>query len=122
MSSKVVIYCDECGAEKGETNNWKSISGTRSVPRFYTYHDADSDIPSSTWRLDFCGQQCITTVFQRWLDTGSVDRVPPPVAALDVEEIQSQTKEETMEQRSARLYPDGVDHKGDAVWPYSGAR
>lgn len=85
MSSKVVIYCDECGIEKGETNNWKSISGTRSVPRFYTYHEADNDVPRGNWRLDFCGQQCITTVFQRWLDTGDVDKVPPAPLEVDWE-------------------------------------
>lgn len=88
MSSKVVIYCDECGIEKGATNNWKSISGTRSEPRFYTYHDADNEVPNGYWRLDFCGQQCITTVFQRWLDTGDVDKVPPqpqPIVSIDWE-------------------------------------
>ena len=72
MGQALVTYCNDCGAKKQETNHWIQVVGTARAPRFQEFD------PSESALQDLCGQRCATTVFQRWLDTGSVTKAEVP--------------------------------------------
>jgi hypothetical protein len=60
--AKVEVYrCDECGAEKKETNHWFVISNAVGLFRIQTWNpDAVSG--------HICGEQCVHKVLQKWLE------------------------------------------------------
>lgn len=80
MSKELICRCDECGTVKGETNHWWAVMNHPTQPRFSTATEADLEEVRATFRLDYCGQYCVTTVFNRWLSTGTVLK---PVASME---------------------------------------
>lgn len=75
MSLHTVRKCDECRAPRGETNHWWAALGGAKRPQFLTARAADGvKTGPRGFRLDFCSHKCVTSAFNRWLDTGSVTR------------------------------------------------
>lgn len=79
MSERLVRACDECGKQRGAVNNWWCVIESTTQPKFMSFDHADEltrqhTIKPETVRLDYCGQSCVGTAFNRWLDTGSVVR------------------------------------------------
>lgn len=71
---------------KGDTNHWWAVMNNEQRPMFLTAANADEMQAeySDAYRLDYCGQQCVTTVFNRWLSDGSVLRQPAPAPEIGV--------------------------------------
>jgi hypothetical protein len=91
MSKELVTRCDECGILKGATNHWWVVMNHPTQPRFSTATEADLKEARATFRLDYCGQYCVTTVFNRWLSTGTVLKLvnvePPVEKAQDAKDL-----------------------------------
>jgi hypothetical protein len=68
VSAKLIITCNECGAQKGETNGWLSVyeeDNRKNICLSHTYSNAADG-------FDACGRECAQKVLERWLDTGSI--------------------------------------------------
>ncbi len=81
MSLHSVRRCDECGTNQGETNHWWAVVGSPAGPQFMTSRQADKRPAKTPFRLDHCSHKCVTTAFNRWLDTGTTRKravVHPP--------------------------------------------
>jgi hypothetical protein len=64
--AKVEVYrCDECGAEKKETNHWFLISsdGASFFAEPWSDHNAEAG-----YSAHICGEQCAHKVLQKWLE------------------------------------------------------
>ena len=108
MSLHAVRRCDECGANQGDTNHWWAVVGAPSAPSFMTSRAANRKVKMGAFRLDKCSHKCVTTAFNRWLDTGSVlkrkakrapwtaptkETVDDELAALDALQDETETEE-----------------------------
>ena len=85
MSLHMVRKCDECRAPKGAVNHWWAVVGTAKRPQFLTAKAADAKTKPRSFRLDFCSHKCVTSAFNRWLDSGSMIR--PKMVHLKVEAL-----------------------------------
>lgn len=111
MSFVSEIQCDapKCTVRKKQSNHWWILRKSTLIGGFIAFPMQDTT-PSDDDK-HICGTPCMHAALEEWMQAQMAhSAAPAPV------------EEETMEARSARLYPDGVDHKGDAVWPYSGRR
>lgn len=62
--------CNECNRLKDQINHWfvgRLVGGSFLVGRL-------ADARRDKRLRHYCGQGCLSTVFQRWLDTGSIDK------------------------------------------------
>ena len=75
MSLHTVRKCDECRSPRVEASHWWAAIGGARRPQFLTAKAADAAKGKPRgFRLDFCSHKCVTSAFNRWLDTGSVVR------------------------------------------------
>lgn len=73
MSERKVTYCNECDAERKDINHWFSAFGPVVSPSFSTFDNARDN--GDFIRADYCGQQCAIAAFQRFLNTGSIEKI-----------------------------------------------
>lgn len=66
MSERTLIFCDECGVERGTENHWFSAWSSQPGVRFEPYRSG------AVKDIDLCGRECAQKVLERWLDTGSI--------------------------------------------------
>lgn len=77
---KETYICDECGAERGETNHWFSLS-----TRLFQYGGPASMKEEGfflfPWdgeargQVHLCGQGCVHAVLDRFMSTGKVEKI-----------------------------------------------
>jgi len=116
MSLKSVRYCDECGAAKTIANHWWAVSNTAEAPLFMTSKSADKLLHKDAFRLDYCSYTCVGTVFNRWLDTGSVvKKKPRPIKAVAVAKAIEPELDETEEEYARLLTPSEVEKEAYAA-------
>ena len=74
MAITTKIACDECGAEKKETNHWLDVWVDAVMGGAYGLHIAPISAPAG-YRLfakQVCGQACAHKLLDKWLTTGSI--------------------------------------------------
>lgn len=80
------IMCDECGRVKGEVNHWFKAAVISSTRENHWLAVSPFDMPNQyadSGIKDYCSQECLTKVFQRFLDIYTLDKpqvVHPPDA------------------------------------------
>jgi hypothetical protein len=111
MATVQSVVCDECGRKKGDVNHWfvypYSDDPETDGLGFVIFRSDAVEMAAKQGvnlaqeaRKDYCSQQCVTTIFQRWLDTGSVDKpqvIHPPDQFLEVEQSQLVVDEEVQQ-------------------------
>lgn len=82
MSRRPTDYCDSCDAPRKDANHWLSVLGDLQTPEFSSYdeanlRDTERDKPAEdrkVLRFDYCGAECVSKAFQRWLSTGTIEK------------------------------------------------
>lgn len=94
MATVQSVVCDECGRVKGDANHWFKV--WMGVDNRLVATAVIECIGSDPGIKDVCSQQCMISLFQRWLDTGSVDKPqmvhPDPVEVAEVEDEEAESK------------------------------
>lgn len=90
MAVKEVVHCDGCGEAKKDTNHWfVLLTGQTVLPAALNWHPSSdatikafafarmSEVPSEHIRglRHYCGQSCLSKVFQQWMDSGEIPEV-----------------------------------------------
>lgn len=76
MATVQITVCDECGQHKNDANHWFVVCSPRWKGGVDMLKMSDMSSGSDVFPLaHLCGQKCAMTVFQRWMDTGSIDKI-----------------------------------------------
>lgn len=106
MATVQSVVCDECGRQKQEVNHWYvyfhsddpevNKLGFVVMPDAAVIEAEKAGVPIDSLRKDYCSQRCVTTIFQRWLDTGNVDKPQvvhrDPVEVVEVADEEAESK------------------------------
>lgn len=83
---KETIHCDECGEQKKDANHWFVAGISDLGVTFDTFESAKNDPELLKVLFLYCGQSCLTKVFQRWMNTGKLEKQDVAVSE-DVAEL-----------------------------------
>lgn len=86
MGYQKVLFCDECGSQRQETNHWYvvrddpdyraiDISSFSDYVELLKNWDRDSCRDSDEESSFFCSQKCLMTIIQRWMDYGVTGKI-----------------------------------------------
>lgn len=83
---KETMHCDECGEQKKDANHWFVAGESQLGVTFDTFENAQRDPQLLKILFLYCGQSCGNKAFQRWMDTGHLEKqdveVPEEAAEL----------------------------------------
>lgn len=78
---KETMHCDECGEQKKDANHWFVAGASPLGVTFNTFANAQGDAELLRVLFLYCGQRCVDKAFQRWKDTGHLERQNGEVVA-----------------------------------------
>lgn len=77
MATVQVTVCDECGRQKQEANHWFAIEENNGSLIMFRLAKLAADFPKKAVSPEIkhmCSQKCLTSIGQRWMDTGSIEK------------------------------------------------
>lgn len=118
MSHVHKIQCDapHCTTVKQSTNNWFVLrESTDNILRIQPMHDHVEALGDQ----HICSSKCVHALVEAYIQEHTLKPViaGPRCTCRDTYEVGSGTRCPVHE-----ITEVGVNHKGDAVWPYAGAR
>jgi hypothetical protein len=81
MSIETTVKCDICGVVKQQANRWwrvKVFNYENDEGEHLTVFHSDAVLVEPN--KDVCGQSCLHRLIDRWMETGSLDKLEKPQA------------------------------------------